>query len=94
MPDPYRSKPEFRDETERLIWCTAFATHELHHEGRAHAFDPAFVARVEWHELARRYADQVLVGYRNVAEVTRCEHCLKPLDDHPWCGHREPRSAT
>lgn len=71
----YRDPPEFRDENERLIWCTAFATHELHHPGRMHSFQNATeglhsvrVPRlVPWQELARRYADRVLAGYRGGA---------------------------
>ncbi len=76
MSAPYRSAPEFRDETERLIWCTAFATHELRHEGRAHPFDKtrSYNERdfdgnpviLEWCELAHKYANGVLDGYRKV----------------------------
>lgn len=71
----YRDAPEFRDENERLIWCTAFATHELHRPSGARFQDIVEVndytgplgKRCSWHENARHYADEVLAGYRESA---------------------------
>jgi hypothetical protein len=65
----YRAKPEFRDETERLIWSTAFATYPI----LAQLRPPVPFQNEEffeaWSELARNYADQVLTGFR---ETTGC----------------------
>jgi hypothetical protein len=58
---PYREKPEFRDENERIIWCTAFATHPILVELR----DVPMPSR-PWAEFARVYADKILAGYRDL----------------------------